>query len=142
MRGGIAASRFRDYRKSPNPESDLSFLDAFKKADGYDTAANEPNAIGTWRDDMDAASSDLSEWVNLAAGWQIGEHTTAQLQAAEAKVNAALAKARGDVAKVVAGRELIAIFAAHRSTMRRRCCISGRSGVWYGRPGFGTWRPS
>ncbi|HVC87818.1 MAG TPA: hypothetical protein VNC40_10385, partial [Gaiellaceae bacterium] len=36
--------------------------------------------------------------------------TTAQLQAAEAKVNAALAKARGDVAKVVAGRELIAIF--------------------------------
>ncbi len=99
-----AASRFRDYRKKSDPEGDLSFLNAFKKADGYYTAANEPNSIGTWRDDMSLVGSDLSEWVNVAVAWQIREHTTAQLQAAEHKFEAALAKARRDIADVVAGR--------------------------------------
>jgi hypothetical protein len=99
-----AASRFSAYRKKSNPEGDLSFLNAFKKADNYYTAANEPKAISTWRDDMNDASVALNEWVNLAVGWQIREHTTLQLQAAEHKVTAALAKARLDVAKVLAGR--------------------------------------
>lgn len=99
-----AASRFGAYRKNPNPESDLSFLAAFKKADNYYTAANEPTAISTWRDDMDTVSTDLNEWVNLAVGWQIREKTTAQLQAAEAKVERDMAKARADVSAVVAGR--------------------------------------
>lgn len=99
-----AASRFSAYRKKSNPEGDLSFLNAFKKADNYYTAANEPQAISTWRDDMNDASVALNEWVNIAVGWQIREHTTLQLQAAEHKVTAALAKARLDVAKVLAGR--------------------------------------
>lgn len=99
-----AASRFRDYRKNPNPESDLSFLAAFKKADNFYTAANEPAAISTWRDDMDTVSTDINEWVNLAVGWQIREKTTAQLQAAEAKIERDLAKARADVTAAVAGR--------------------------------------
>jgi hypothetical protein len=99
-----AASRFSAYRKKSNPEGDLSFLNAFKKADSYYTAANEPSAISAWRDDMDSASAALNEWVNVAVGWQIREHTTLQLQAAEQKVTAALAKARLDVANVVAGR--------------------------------------
>src|SRR4051812_17464635 len=47
-----AASRFRDYRKDSNPENDVSFLDAFKKADKFYNAQNEPDAIGTWRDQM------------------------------------------------------------------------------------------
>lgn len=99
-----AASRFSAYRKNPNPESDLSFLVAFKKADAFYTAANEPAAISTWRDDMDAVSTDLNEWVNLAVSWQIREHTTPQLRAAETKIERALAKARSDVAAVLAGR--------------------------------------
>lgn len=99
-----AASRFRDYRQSPNPESDLSFLTAFKKADNFYTAANEPAAISTWRDDMDTVSTALNEWVNLAVGWQIHEKTTPQLQAAEAKIEHDVAKARSDVSAVVAGR--------------------------------------
>jgi hypothetical protein len=99
-----AASRFSAYRKKSNPEGDLSFLNAFKKADNYYTAANEPKAISTWRDDMNDVSVALNEWVNLAVGWQIREHTTLRLQAAEHKVTAALAKARLDIAKVVAGR--------------------------------------
>jgi hypothetical protein len=98
-----AASRFRDYRKRSNPEGDLSFLNAFKQADRFYTAANEPNAISTWRDDMDTATVDLNEFVTLAVGWQIREHTTTQLQASERRVDAALAKARSDVAAVVAG---------------------------------------
>jgi hypothetical protein len=99
-----AASRFSAYRKKSNPEGDLSFLNAFKKADNYYTAANEPSAISTWRDDVNDASVALNEWVNVAVGWQIREHTTLQLQTAEHKVTAALSKARLDVAKVVAGR--------------------------------------
>lgn len=99
-----AASRFSAYRKNPNPESDLSFLAAFKKADNFYTAANEPDAISTWRDDMGTATSDLNEWVNLAVGWQIREKTTAQLQAAADKVTRDLAKAQADVTAVVAGR--------------------------------------
>jgi hypothetical protein len=99
-----AASRFRDYRKNPNPEADLSFLAAFKKADNFYTAANEPAAISTWRDDMGTATSDLSEWVNLAVGWQIREKTTAQLQSAADKVARDLAKAQADVTAAVADR--------------------------------------
>lgn len=99
-----AASRFSACRKKSNPEGDLSFLNAFKKADNYYTAANEPKAISTWRDDMNDASVALNEWVNIAVGWQIREHTTLQLQAAEHKVTAALAKARLDVANVIASR--------------------------------------
>jgi hypothetical protein len=98
-----AASRFSAYRKNPNPESDLSFLTAFKKADNFYTAANEPAAIGTWRDDMGTATSDLNEWVNLAVGWQIREKTTEQLRAAADKVTRDLAKAQADVTAVVAG---------------------------------------
>jgi len=99
-----AASRFSAYRKNPNPESDLSFLAAFKKADNFYTAANEPDSISTWRDDMGTATSDLNEWVNLAVGWQIREKTTAQLQAAADKVTRDLARAQADVKAVVAGR--------------------------------------
>lgn len=99
-----AASRFSAYRKNPDPESDLSFLAAFKKADNFYTAANEPGAISTWRDDMGTVSTDLNEWVNLAVGWQIREKTTAQLHAAEAKIERDLAKARADVTAVLAGR--------------------------------------
>ena len=76
---------------------------AFKKADAFYTAANEPDSIGTWRDDMGTATSDLDEWINLAVGWQISEHTTAQLNADEAKVTRDLAKAQADVAAVLAG---------------------------------------
>lgn len=99
-----AASRFSSYRKNPNPENDLSFLTAFKKADNFYTAANEPAAISTWRDDMDTVSADLNEWINVAVSWQIREKTTAQLDAGEAKVERALARARADVSAVTAGR--------------------------------------
>ena len=99
-----AASRFSAYRKQQNPEGDLSYLAAFKQADSYYTAANEPPSIGTWHDDMGLVGTDLDEWVKVAVGWQIRQNTTAALQAAERTVETALAKARRDVVAVIVGR--------------------------------------
>lgn len=100
-----AASRFRDYRSKYRAEQDLSYLAAFKRADSYYTAANEPQAISAWQDDMTAAATALSEWVNVAVGWQIREKSNAQLNGAAGKVDAALARARRDISQVVAGRK-------------------------------------
>lgn len=99
-----AASKFRDYQQKYKPASDESFNTAFEQADRYYTAANEPTAITTWRNDMITATSDLSSWVQLAVGWQIREHSTSQLQAAERAVVSALARARRDVDRVIAGK--------------------------------------
>lgn len=98
------ASRFRTWRKSSNAERDISFFRAFADADNYYTASNEPSAIDTWCDDMSDAQQSLYDWVHLAASWQIGEGTTAQLVASEKRVEHALARARADVAAVLAGR--------------------------------------
>jgi hypothetical protein len=97
-----AAARFRDYRQHPNPESDLSFLQAFSKADHYFTAANEPTAISDWRDDMNQAQSDLAQWVTIGVDWQISEASTAKLHAAASKVRTDLAKARADALRAAA----------------------------------------
>jgi hypothetical protein len=86
-----AASRFSAYRKHPDPESDESYLAAFQRADHFFTAANEPQAIGTWRDDMGQAQSDLYRWVSDAVSWQINEISTSKLQADAAAVTADLA---------------------------------------------------
>ena len=53
---------------------------------------------------MTDAQTALSEWVNVAVGWQIREKTTAQLQATERKVQADLRRARADISRVIAGR--------------------------------------
>lgn len=95
-----AASKFSNFRKSDNLQNDLSYLDAFKQADSYYTAANEPDAIGTWRDDMTNLTGDLYKWVDDAASWQISEISSAQLKADEQKVNADFAAAKSDVAAI------------------------------------------
>lgn len=99
-----AASRFSAWRQKSNAESDLSFLAAFSKADSFYNAKNEPDAIGTWRDDMSLATGYFNVWTEFAVGWQIKEHTTAQMQASTRRLERMLAKARRDVAAVVAGR--------------------------------------
>ena len=98
------ASRFRDYRTGANPENDLSLLDAFKKADSYFAAANEPDAISNWRDDMSEAQSRLIQWVQVAVDWQISSASNAQLAAAEQSFLNGLAKARRDIDQVIAGK--------------------------------------
>lgn len=91
-----AASRFRDYRKRPDPENDLSFQRAFTRADHIFTADNEPQAISDWQADMSDSQSALVGWVQTAVGWQISEDSTGKLNAEAATVRAGLAKARRD----------------------------------------------
>lgn len=97
-----AASRFSTFQKTYDPEGDESYLEAFKRADSYYTAANEPTAITVWRDDMTSATGALAAWVPIAVGWQIRQYSTAQLHVAERRVREDLATARRDVAKVLA----------------------------------------
>lgn len=89
-----AASRFSAYRKRPGPERDLSFLQAFSRADHYFTAANEPAAIGNWRDVMSNAQSALYAWVQNAVSWQIKQVSTTKLDADASRVTRDLARAR------------------------------------------------
>jgi hypothetical protein len=91
-----AASRFSAYRKSPNPENDLSFTSAFEKADRYFTAANEPHAISDWRDEMIQAQGNLAHWVTDAVSWQIKEISTSKLEADASTVRNDLARAEID----------------------------------------------
>lgn len=97
-----AASRFSAFQKTYDPAGDESYLAAFKKADSYYTAANEPSAITTWEDDMTTATGALAEWVPIAVGWQIHQDATAQLHGAEQRIQAGLSTARKDIAEVLA----------------------------------------
>lgn len=95
-----SASRFSAWRKSSNAEQDLSFIDAFKKADAYYNADNEPDAITTWQSDMGNVQSDLAHWVQDAASWQIQTVSTDTLNADEQTINKDIAAAHNDVAAI------------------------------------------
>lgn len=92
------ASKFSAWRQTSKAETDLSFLDAFKQADAFYNADNEPGAISTWRDDMGTAQSDLAQWVSVAVDWQISAKTTNDLNAAEATFDQDIKQAQADVA--------------------------------------------
>ncbi len=81
-----AASKFSDYRKNLDPQNDMSYLDAFKQADNFFTANNEPAAMASWRDSMTEMTQDLYQWVEVATKWQDGETSTANLSVAQNKV--------------------------------------------------------
>jgi hypothetical protein len=96
-----AAARFRDWRQSTRIEQDVSsYIEAFKQADAHFTADNEPQAIGSWQDDIAAAQADISRWVSIATSYQIGQKTLGDLDQAAAKVNADFAKVDKDVSAV------------------------------------------
>jgi hypothetical protein len=99
-----AAARFRDYCKNVNPELDLSFLDAFRRADKHFTADNEPRAIRDWVDDMSFMHDDLSRWVHVAVDYQTSTSTSqADLDAAAETVRQDLVKAEADASAVQRG---------------------------------------
>ena len=102
-----AASKFRDYQggQGQGPTNDLSFLAAFKQADSYYTAADEPtSAITAWQNDISNAQAGFNQFTNVGTGWQISQYTTAQLRAAERQITENLAKARRDISEIVAGK--------------------------------------
>lgn len=96
------AAKFKNWH-NPNPEMDLSYQDAFGRADAHFTAEGEPPAINTWRDDISQAVTDLGQWTRVADSWQIKEKTQADLDAAAAKVTQDLDTAARDAQKVVTG---------------------------------------
>ncbi|MCA1695457.1 MAG: hypothetical protein LC749_12380 [Actinobacteria bacterium] len=99
----LAASVAGEPDRRPRPENDYGYIDkAFKSADDYYTAANEPPAIGTWREDLSDAQAAIVRWINVAVGWQINNSTDHDLAVAAASVTTALDKARSDVAAVLA----------------------------------------
>ncbi|GAC1634101.1 MAG: hypothetical protein NVS4B7_20930 [Ktedonobacteraceae bacterium] len=94
------ASRFSTWRKSSHAEQDLSFIDAFKKADAYYNADNEPNEINNWQSDMSNVQSDLAQWVQDAVAWQIQTVSTDTLNADEQTINKDIAAAQNDVTAI------------------------------------------
>ncbi len=97
-----AAARFRDYRQFPGPETDVSYMDAFRQADNHLTAANEPPVISDWMNDMGTMQTDLNKWVHVVVDYQIRNRSQTDLDAAAATVNEDLAKADADT-QAVAG---------------------------------------
>jgi hypothetical protein len=91
---------FYNWRHSSNVEQDLSYLDAFKKADAFYNADNEPPAISTWRDDMGTVQADISAWVSVAVGWQIRQKSDADLAIAQQKISADVTAAQQDLAQI------------------------------------------
>jgi hypothetical protein len=99
-----AAVRFRDYCKNVNPELDMSFLAAFRRADKHFTADNEPQALRDWVDDMSFMHDDLSRWVHVAVDYQISTISSrADLEAAAETVRQDLVKAEADASAVQRG---------------------------------------
>ena len=99
-----AASLFHEYSGRLRHETDKiidpAYAAAFVKADGYYTAANEPEAITTWRDDMSNVLGSLAAWDSVASSWQRHGRTDAQLRAAEARVDSSFAAVRMDIRDV------------------------------------------
>lgn len=94
------AARFQYYRKNSDPEFDTSFLDAFRQADRYFTADNEPQAIRDWVDDMSFMHDDLSRWMHVAVDYHSSQ---TDVDAAAETVRQDLAKAQADARAVQQG---------------------------------------
>ncbi|MFF3558534.1 hypothetical protein ACFYXS_00590 [Streptomyces sp. NPDC002574] len=80
--------------------NDLSYLDAFRKADGHFDATNEPAGIRNWQSDIAAVGDAINQWA------QQNTLDTAQKSAMpEPKdVTTALGKCDSDVRAVLAGK--------------------------------------
>lgn len=98
-----AASRFSSWRKSSGLEQDVNtYLNAFGKADAFYNAKNEPQAIGSWRDDMGQLQSDLAQWVTDAVGWQVRSTSDVQMSQDTSAINTDIAQVTADASATVA----------------------------------------
>ena len=87
------AALFAKFRTSPNPEGDISYLDAeHQAAAAYN--GDHGGALTTWLNDMAKVKSDLGDWIATAAQYQQGAATQAALDAAAATVTQDLAVAK------------------------------------------------
>lgn len=96
-----AAVRFGTFRTNNCMKSNINAAadSAYKDASDlyYSANATQPDALDTWNNDINDATSDICTWAGDAVSWQIQEVSTPQLQADEKKVNSDLAAARADI---------------------------------------------
>lgn len=79
--------------------TDLSYQQAFTKADHYFTADTEPNSMNSWRDDIATATDQINQWAQKNT-----IDTAAQPAPSSRDAEAALAKADQDADHVAAGK--------------------------------------
>jgi hypothetical protein len=89
------AAAFAKFRVVPNPEADISYLDAERQAAAaYD--GDHGGTLNQWLNDMAKVKTDLAQWVATAARYQQGSATQATLDTAATTVTQDLAKATAD----------------------------------------------
>jgi hypothetical protein len=91
------AARFAKYRTDPNPEADTSYLTAFGQAAAV---LGSSRALAKWQADIAGVQTDLAAWVGAAVRYQQGDAGQGAVDAAAAKVTAALTVAQTDAAAV------------------------------------------
>jgi len=99
------AARFARWRRLTQAEHDMSYGDAYAKAEAFysDAPQREPAAIFSWRQDMDTVQSSLYEWVLDAYARQIGSKSLAEFTASEQKLQDALRRATQDAMAIHLG---------------------------------------
>lgn len=90
------ASKFLKFNNSMS--SDMSFGEAFKEAYAFFTVDNAPDSITKWQEDMMDVATYLSSWSQAGVSWQVDGAKAPKLHELEGKFNAAIAKAKADVA--------------------------------------------
>ena len=98
-----AAAKFSAWRQSSNIERDVTtYLNAFKSADHFYTAANEPQAISSYQDDMGTLQADISTWVTDAVGWQIQTTSNATMTKDVQTINNDINQVKSDIKATLA----------------------------------------
>ena len=99
---GSAASNFSAWHKTWTAY-EPSFYDSIVKAysaasDCYSgSSQTEPDALGTWRDDMAQLDSDIATWASDATDWQVSGKPTAQLTKDGSNIDADFALVQKDL---------------------------------------------
>lgn len=96
---------FYDWRHSTNIETDVqTYITAFKQADAFYNANDEPPAIGIWRDDIGTLQGDISSWIYKVVDWQTDDATDSQLAQADQTVHSDIVTVQSDIQKVLEGQ--------------------------------------
>lgn len=98
-----AAAKFSAWRQSSDIETDVTtYLNAFKSADAFYNADNEPQAIASYRDDLGTLQADISTWVNDAVGWQIQTTSNATMTKDVQTINSDISQVKSDIQATLA----------------------------------------
>jgi hypothetical protein len=98
-----AAAKFSAWRQSSNIETDVTaYLNAFKSADAFYNADNEPQAIASYRDDLGTLQADISTWVTDAVGWQIQTTSNATMTKDVQTINNDISQVKSDIQATLA----------------------------------------